>query len=306
MARLRRRTRGSGALGLAALCLALLVPQSAAATDAAQAAYWWQLEPVTGLIPVPGVPSTGMYVASSLSGPEAISTLRIDNGLGNSEVRLTLHVTQRQIVNAPAIAAYPVTSSWQTGGPQVWSSRPAYDSAARLARGQFDSGRTTMSLLLSADALSRGIALVPATASGSSIGATFAIVFAAPTTRDIRPVGGEPAQPSHSPTSSPSRSPTHSPSRSPSTSPSATHHATHRPGHRGTPSPSASATHHRGSASATPTSPPSSSPPTSRAAARSSHGARDAAIVLIVIAAIAIAIGVTIAARRRGRSGESG
>lgn len=291
----RPRRRGSrlGATLLAGLIAgAALCAAPAAAAVSSTTAYWWMPEPVTGLIRVPGVPPGGMYVASSPSGPQAISALRTADGLVGGVVQVTLRVAQRQVVNAPSIAAYHVTSSWQPGGPQAWSSKPGYDGTKPIALGRFDMAQTTMTLDLPSDALSSGIALVPAPTPGASVSATFAIAFAAPTAADVRLFPG--------PTTRPTRSvlPTHSPGHSPSTSPRATRH-------RGdaSPSPSARTTHaHRThSPSARPTRPPPRPNPRANAATTSSgHGVRDLIIVLVVIAAIGIPVTVVALGRRQG------
>ena len=65
----------------AALLLAVAVPGAASADapppSSVRTAYWWVPEPVTGLIPAPGVPADGLYVASSPGGTQAMSALSL-------------------------------------------------------------------------------------------------------------------------------------------------------------------------------------------------------------------------------------
>jgi hypothetical protein len=287
--------RVAAAALLATVVTPVMTPASAA-TPSVRTAYWWQPEPVSGLIPAPGVPAAGLYVASSPAGTQAMSALSITTPISSGLVQLTLQVSQRQVLNPPAISAYAATSSWQPGGPQPWASRPRY--AHALARGDYNPAQTRMSLRVPAFALAHGIVLVPSAVKGATIGPTFAISFQRPVAASVRA--------SSSPTPNPGR---HSSSPRPSRSnrPSA-HPASSKPTPTHTP-------HHPRSASphprhtAKPGSPiPSHSPgrtpgptPTTRTAAPSGSGHEGLVIGIAAAAAAVIAAGAALTVlRRRG------
>jgi hypothetical protein len=280
-----------------ALSGAALAPAATAATaKATQAGYWWEPEPVTGLIPVPGVPAGGLYVASSPSGTLAMSALRISSG-DEGNVQLTFRVAQRQQVNPPAVTAYAATSDWASGGPQAWSARPKYADKP-LANGSYDADRTEMSLTVPADVLTNGIVLLPTATRGATLAPTFAISFAPPTARTVGTRPTPTARPSRgqSPTATPRGSPTQT--RGPgSPTPSQLRHGT-----TATPSASGRPTHRRHHPPTTVATPNPSSPPPSVvtiSGPSASHGVRDAAITVAVIVAVLVAVGGVALSRRR-------
>jgi hypothetical protein len=211
----RARRWGAALAGIAA-CLAAagFTIATAASTSPPEAAYWWQPEPVTGLIPVPGVPPNGLYVASAPSGPQAESAVRFNVADPTGEVRLVLHVSKQEQVKRPGILGYPATSHWSTGGPQPWSARPSYRSTAHPARGIFNAALTIMIITFPAAEAAKGIVLVPAGAKSGGQSPTFTISFAPPSSNDVL-VAGEPspsAGPSSNNPSSSSSSSSHRPS----------------------------------------------------------------------------------------------
>ena len=275
----------------AALLLAVAVPGAASADapppSSVRTAYWWVPEPVTGLIPAPGVPADGLYVASSPGGTQAMSALSLTGPIRSGVVKLTLRVAQRQVINPPAITAYAVTSSWQAGGPQPWSSRPRYGTA--LADGVYDAEQTHMSMRLPAVALSRGIVLVPSTTEGASLSPTFAMSFQPPIATAVRPSTAPTSRAGHRHTPSPSGSPerSHSPGSSTPTSSPTRHNrpsATPRPRHTAQP--------------ATPTPPPSFSSPAPTSVAVTDSTGPSGLMVGVVLAAVLIAaVGLTMSWR---------
>ncbi|HEX3708055.1 MAG TPA: hypothetical protein VHV76_15620 [Mycobacteriales bacterium] len=265
----------------------------AGAAGSVRDAYWWQPEPVTGLIPAPGVPAGGLYVASSPSGTQALSALSITTPIRSGFVRLLLQVAQRQVINPPDIEAYPATSSWQSGGPQPWSSRPRYDGSAPLGHGVYDAAQTRMSLIVPAAALAKGIELLPAPTPGTTLEPTFAISFRSPLVTAVslpsRPTPT--ASDSSQSTPSNSASPAHQPG---STTPTPTHspHRHHRP--------SPTARPHHTAIPGTPRPPPATATPAVSLPARSAdHFTRNVVIALAIVTVLIAAVGTSIAWRRR-------
>lgn len=272
----------SGALGVAV----------AAPTGPPQTGYWWLPEPVSGLIPVPGVPANGMYVASSPSGPQAESALRMSVVDQTAYVRVTLHVSMQERVGTPAVVGYPASSKWQTGGPQPWSGRPSYRASAKPAKGVFGPRHATMTITIPATEATTGVVLVPDPHAASG---TFSVAFAPPSTADI----------SVMPTPRPSAHPTHSqapPSHRPTkrATPSSTATGRHtsasgRPSH----SPAATKPPRTTSPSATPS---GSAPPTQEGSAPArdvDHPARDVILISAVVVGAVVLLSWWRAARRR-------
>lgn len=280
---------------MAAACLlpAVLPGISLAAPPSApQAGYWWLPEPVSGLIPVPGVPSNGLYVASSPSGPQAESAVRLPVTNESAYVLLTLNVSNQERVGTPAVVGYPATSKWQTGGPQPWSARPSYRASATPAKGVFSDNGTKMTIAFPAQEAATGVVLVPDPRGASS---TFSVSFAPPASDAIR----------MSPTPHPSVAATR-------------HHVPPSPGptHRGSPSSSPTTRHHPSrsttAAPTTPASPRSSKPPSatpshaasptpSAAAAPAidhDHPARDVIVISAIVVGLLLILFVWRASRR--------
>ena len=274
-----------GAVAATALSCVAVTSLSAVAGPAGEpeAAYWWQPEPVSGLFPVPGVPSNGLYVASSPTGPQAESAVRFSVANPTAYVQLTLHVSMQERVGTPAVIAYPATSHWQTGGPQPWSARPSYRARAKPVRGNFGHNGSLMTLTFPAHEAATGIVLLPDPKGSSK---TFTIAFAPPHSADIEvratathtPSPSSSQTPSHHPTpgkthhsATPSSRPTHPhKTKSPSTSPSATSSPT-----TGTsPTPTGSAT--------TPGAPSTQ--------AHSEHGARNVLIIALPLGAVLLTL----------------
>lgn len=266
------RRAAAAALGLAAPLLIVTAGAAAAAPAGPEAGYWWQPEPVSGLIPVPGVPSDGLYVASSPTGPQAESAVRIGVPAATSYVRLTLHVSPQERVGRATVIAYPATSRWQTGGPQAWSARPSYRASATPVRGVFIQNGNAMTLTFPAHEAASGLVLVP---DPNPPNRTFTIAFSPPRAADVTfrsaPTRSPSAAPSHG---SPSHRPTHTPRvRHPSALPSARHtRQSHSPEPSTVPS---KHRHHRRSPSPMPTPTPTASPAPGAASA-SGHAGRDA------------------------------
>jgi hypothetical protein len=259
----------------------------AAPTSEPEAAYWWAPEPVSGLIPVPGVPSNGLYVASSPTGPQAESAVRIRVPQSTGFVRLRLHVSLQERVGRPALVAYPATSHWQTGGPQPWSARPSYRASAKPTKGVFSDHGEIMTLTIPAHYAATGVVLLP----DPSVSGTFTIAFTPPHAADVH------AAATRTPTPSSSASATHRPtptkshhSATPSSSPSHPR-KTHKPSKspKPTPKPTTKA-NPSASASASPVAPSTSSD--------SGHGGLIAALVAAGALA-ATGAGVGVFARRR-------
>lgn len=195
------RRWGAVLAGGAVACLSLFASAPAAASSGTpEAAYWWQPEPVAGLIPVPGVPSNGLFVSSAASGPQAESAVRFAVADPSTRVRLTLHISSQERVGTPAVVGYPATSDWSTGGPQAWSARPSYRSHAKPAKGVFHTSgaNPTMTITFPAAEAPTGIVLVPAHAAVGGNAPTFSVAFAPPAAADVAVLG------SSSPSSTPS------------------------------------------------------------------------------------------------------
>jgi hypothetical protein len=250
---------------------------AAAPSPEPAAAYRWQPEPVSGLIPVPGVPPNGLYVASSPTGPQAEAALRFSVPDPTSFVRITLHVSNQERVGRPAVVAYPATSHWQPGGPQPWSARPSYRTGAKPTKGIFSDHGELMTLTFPAREAATGIVLLPDPDASNS---AFTIAFAPPHSTDITvrttatqtPSASSSASPSHRPSphkthhsAGPSSRPTHPhKTRKPSKPP----HPTRTPS-KASPSPSGTA------------SPASPTPP-----ADGGHGARTAVVIAVPLVAL--------------------
>lgn len=269
---------------------------AATTTFAPQAGFWWVAEPITGLIPVPGVPAGGLYVASAPTGAQAEAAVRIPLPAGSKSVRLTLHVSALSKLNPPAVVGYPATADWPTGGPQPWSARPAYRAGAAPVVGAFSADDKTMTIEFPASDATAGIVLVPAVT--SMVAPTFTVAFAAPTARDVTvldtvrpsfpvPVGGSPrARPPSTPAPSPRRTPSPAASRQP--------RHTSSPAPSATPSASPSA-HPRHASSTPPARAQSVAAESSRAA--SGDGTRN--VVIAIGAAVVVAAGAALMWRRR-------
>lgn len=278
-----RALRGVFAAAIIAVCVGFIGGVAAATTTVPpQSGFWWLPEPIAGLIPVPGVPPGGLYIASAPTGAQAESAIRIPLAAGADRVTLTLQVSALTKINAPSVVGYPSTGDWPTGGPQPWSARPAYRTISTPAVGVFDAGDKTMTISFPASEATAGIVLVPG--STGQIAPTFTISFSPPTAADIA-VSGNAATSTPSPSNNPQ---THRPTHSPA--------ASHRPTASSSPSPSASAPSHR---TPSPRPRPSTStqtrghpgsptpiktlPAASSDTASSSHGIRDALVVVCVV-----------------------
>ncbi len=256
----RARRWGAALTGVAA-CLALGDVSVAAASSAGtpEGAYWWQPEPVTGLIPVPGVPSNGLYVASAPNGPQAESAVRFTVANPSGVVRLTLHVSKQEQVRKPGVLGYPATSHWTTGGPQPWSARPSYRARAKPARGQFDAALTTMTITFPAAEAAKGIVLVPGGSPTAGQSPTFSVSFAAPTAADI--TVDAPPSPTAAPSTQHPPTPSHHPNPGGGATSSRPGRTTHpptrqtRPTHGTVPPPGTTSPSHSPSASAPAASP---------------------------------------------------
>ncbi|HVT65854.1 MAG TPA: hypothetical protein VHD81_11920 [Mycobacteriales bacterium] len=269
-----------GAVAAAALgcVVAAGIYAGAAPNGDPEAAYWWQPEPVSGLIPVPGVPSNGLYVAASPTGPQAESALRFSVADPTSFVRITLHVSNQERVGKPAVVAYPATRHWQTGGPQPWSARPSYRSSAKPVGGVFSRHGEVMTLTFPAHEAASGIVLLP----NPNVSNSFTIAFAPPRSADVTVR----ATPTNAPSASSSASSSHRPTphRSHHTS-SPSSHPTH-PHKTRKPSKSAHPTRPPTTASPTPTGTPTPALPAGTSG--SSHGAQIAVIIAVPSAAVVL------------------
>ena len=290
-----------GAVMVIALACVVVACGFAVAAPASepQAGYWWKPEPVSGLIPVPGVPPNGLYIASSPTGPQAFSAIRFDVADKTAMVRLTLHVSPQEQVGRAAVIAYPATGNWQTSGPQAWSARPSYRTTTKPITGVFQ-GRELMTLTFPAREAASGIVLLP---DPNAPNKTFTVAFTPPHAADvsIRSTATSPpstpssARPSHHPkptktahSASPSARPTHS-------------HKTHK----SSTSPSAAA---RPTTAPSPTTGPSTSSPPVSATAESDqgHGARTALLIVVPIALVLILfVSYRVAASRRRPGNEA-
>mgnify|MGYP001551728876 CR=1 FL=1 len=285
-----------GATAVAVLVVPLAtVSASAAPAGTPQAGYWWLPEPVAGLIPVPGVPSDGLYVACAPTGAQAESAIRFPVAVTDEDVELTLHVSAFTRFSKPEVVAYPATTQWQTGGPQPWSARPGYRTSGQTAVGEFDPAGNTMTIEFPASLAATGIVLAPATFKQPL--PTFTISFAPPTaaditvTHDVRPTSSPPTHrppPSHRPSVSPAAtdrpSSPSSPTRHPGPHPPATHSTM--------PTQSGPAT-----SSARP--PSASASPTAVATPQAGDSARNAAIIGIAVVALLAGAGLILRGRRR-------
>lgn len=248
-----------------------------------QSAFWWIAEPIAGLIPVPGVPAGGLYIAAAPTGAQAESAVRIPLTAGAESVRLTLRVSALTRINAPYVVGYPATGDWPTGGPQPWSARPEYRTSAKPAVGVFDAGNKTMTITFPASEATAGIVLVPG--SDQMLDPTFTVSFDPVTAADItvldsvRPTSPSPvsAPPTHRPTHSPVASHRPSPAASPRASASSS--PSHSPSHHPKPTKS----HPSGS------SPPSPTAPLTASASSSSHTTRDIVIAIGIVLVAAAA-----------------
>lgn len=286
-----------GAAGTATAAGTAHVGVSGSARDA----YWWQPEPVTGLIPAPGVPADGLYVASSPSGTQAVSGVSITTPIRSGIVRLTLRVAQREVVNPPNIEAYPSASHWQTGGPQPWSSRPRYEGSAPLGQGIYNTAQTRMWLTVPAVALANGIELVPAPTPGAKLAPTFAISFQPPLATAVSLPSASTPAPTPKPRASHTSPSTSSSSASRSHQPrSTTQTPTHsRDRHHASPSTRLPNTVHPAAPGAT----PSSSAPAAALPARAvDHDTRNAVLGAVIVAALIAAAGASVSWRRRHRT----
>ncbi|HEX3900901.1 MAG TPA: hypothetical protein VHW74_17245 [Mycobacteriales bacterium] len=276
---------------------------SAAPAAIPQSGFWWLPEPIAGLIPVPGVPPGGLYIASAPTGAQAESAIRIPLAAGADRVTLTLQVSALTKLNNPSVVGYPSTGDWPTGGPQPWSARPAYRTTSTPAVGVFDAGDKKMTISFPASEATAGIVLVPG--STGQVAPTFTVSFAPPTAADIsvsdtapstspRPTTGiQTHRPTHSPvaTNRPSASPSPSASASASASESASSSPHRTPSHRPRPTSTGAPRPISSIALA----------PTTRATApdsTSGHGTRD---VAIAIGIVLVAAGASLLVWRRQR-----
>jgi hypothetical protein len=258
-----------------------------------QSAFWWIAEPIAGLIPVPGVPAGGLYIAAAPTGAQAESAIRIPLTASADSVRLTLQVSALTKITAPYVVGYPATGDWPIGGPQPWSARPEYRTSANPAVGVFDAGNKTMTITFPASEATAGVVLVPG--SDQMLDPTFTVSFDPVTAADITvlhsvkptspaPVTAPPShRPTHSPVASHRPSPTASPRASAATSPSQS------PRHHPTPTKSLPSSSSPPSSSLPRSSPPSQTARPIASASSSGHSTRDIAIAVGVVLVAAAA-----------------
>lgn len=280
---------------MAAACLlpsVLLGTAVGAPAGSPQAGYWWVPEPVSGLIPVPGVPADGVYVASSPSGPQAESAIRFPVVDQIAYISLTLKVSNQERVGTPAVVGYPATSGWQTGGPQPWSARPSYRATTTPAKGAFSDGGTKMTIVFPAEEAQQGIVLVP---DPNATSTTFSVAFAPPTSADVRMVPTPHPSvdathgrvgPSHHPTAGTTKHPT-------AAADSPTSHPISYPRTTKTPSPRSSQPPRSTPGSLSPTPSAQSAP-----AVDHDHPLRDVILISAMVAAVVLLLSVWRTARR--------
>ena len=131
--------------------LALAPTTTFAATTQVKSGYWWVAQPDGApLPPPPQVPSGGLWVSSTVSGPQSISAVRFTLAAGASQPVLTLKVHQAQPASQVTIEACSTSSNWKPpGSAGAWSARPTPACATGSVAGVLSADGTTMTFDLS-------------------------------------------------------------------------------------------------------------------------------------------------------------
>lgn len=170
-----------------------MAPTAAGAADAVDAGWWWKAQSgqLVPLPPPPGVPEGGLVVQSAVDGATAIAAVRYQMGDDETApvLRLRLAESGNEAAEAAIVLACPTTTPWESGSAQPWEEKPQPD-CSRQAVGALAEDGTTMSFDLSAVAPASlvDVVLVPGTVEGlpeGINGASFTLVFEAPTDDDL-------------------------------------------------------------------------------------------------------------------------
>jgi hypothetical protein len=121
----------------------------AAGVTAVSSGYWWEAESGVAAAPAPpNVPDGGLYVASSPSGPTAVSAVTFTLAADEGNPQLVLKVHSLDKGDTFAVDAYPTTSTWKAGSAQPWSNRPVPAAKAAPVHGVVSADATTVTFAL--------------------------------------------------------------------------------------------------------------------------------------------------------------
>lgn len=182
----------------------LVVPAEARPPDAH--GWWWFAQPAGPLdVPAPPyVPEDGLYVASNLSGAEAVSAIRVRLAEGEQASALILTVADEPR-GEPVIGACLATEPWEPAQGGALAEAPPFDCDAGASVGVLSEDGSTVTFPLAAlvRAGAVDVVLVPGQdAEGRAT--TFQVAFEPPgpeavataaTTPSASPQGSEPAAP---------------------------------------------------------------------------------------------------------------